>query len=92
MQFAECEALANNPCVDATPNQAKAFLDHSKKLERITLHGQRIQRANKNATARLEKLQALPPRRYYIKGAELRIPVAGLILTTRAALYPWPRL
>ncbi len=58
MQFAEGPQLASDPRVHATLNQAQAFLDHSRELERLALYEQRIQRAIKTATARLESLQA----------------------------------
>ncbi len=57
MQFAENETLATHPQADATLNQAKAYLQHSKELERLTLYEQRIHRAIKTATTRLEALQ-----------------------------------
>ncbi len=57
MQFAENETLATHPAADATLNQAQAYLDHSKELERLTLYEQRIHRNIKAATARLEALK-----------------------------------
>ncbi len=58
IQFAENETLATHPQADAALNQAKAFLQHSKELERLTLYESRIHRNIKAATARLEKLQS----------------------------------
>ncbi len=58
LQYAENETLANQPQANATLNAAKAYLDHSKELERLTLYESRIQRNIKSATARLEKLQS----------------------------------
>ncbi len=57
MQFAENEILATHPAADATLNQATAYLQHSKELERLTLYEQRIHRNIKASTARLESLQ-----------------------------------
>ncbi len=58
LQYAEDETLATNPQANATLNQAKAYLAHSKEIERLTLYESRIHRAIKSATARLDKLQS----------------------------------
>ncbi len=58
LQFAEDETLATHPQANTTLNQAKAYLQHSKEIERLTLYESRIHRAIKSATARLEKLQS----------------------------------
>ncbi len=58
LQYAEDENLATHPQANTALNQAKAYLQHSKELERLTLYESRIQRNIKSATARLEKLQS----------------------------------
>ncbi len=73
LQYAECETLATSPYVDTTLNQAKAYLNHSQELGRLTLYESRIHRNIKSATARLEKLQSdrLAARRAALENAKL---------------------
>ncbi len=58
LQYADDETLATHPQANTTLNQPKAYLNHAKELERLTLYESRIHRNIKSATARLETLQS----------------------------------
>ena len=58
LQYAENESLSDHPQANAALHQARAFLEHAARLERLALYEQRIHRAIRNSAARLEQLQA----------------------------------